>query len=49
MKDFEIGKCTGEGAFGKVYVARHKPTGMLVALKKIKKDKARIILDQFIN
>lgn len=37
LNDFIIGECKGEGRFGKVYMAVHKKTGFLCALKKIKK------------
>lgn len=47
--DFEIGPCKGEGRFGKVYPALHKRTGFLVAIKKIRKDAVRGILNQFIG
>ncbi|KAG2545650.1 serine/threonine-protein kinase Aurora-3-like [Panicum virgatum] len=33
MSDFEIGKYIGEGKFGKVYLAREKQSGYVVALK----------------
>nr|CAB3498081.1 unnamed protein product [Digitaria exilis] len=33
MADFEIGKYIGEGKFGKVYLAREKQSGYVVALK----------------
>ena len=33
IADFEVGSALGSGRFGKVYAARHKPTGMKVALK----------------
>jgi serine/threonine protein kinase len=38
IKDFKIGKCLGNGRFGKVYQAIEKNTGFLVALKKISKE-----------
>ncbi|CAL4959004.1 unnamed protein product [Urochloa decumbens] len=44
MSDFEIGKYIGEGKFGKVYLAREKQSGYVVALKvtyKAKLDKYR--------
>jgi aurora kinase len=37
LDDFTIGQCKGEGRFGKVYMATHKKTGFLCALKKVKK------------
>uniref|UniRef100_J3LT50 Aurora kinase n=1 Tax=Oryza brachyantha TaxID=4533 RepID=J3LT50_ORYBR len=39
MQDFEIGKYIGEGKFGKVYLAREKQSGYVVALKVIFKAK----------
>uniref|UniRef100_A0A0E0KJE6 Aurora kinase n=1 Tax=Oryza punctata TaxID=4537 RepID=A0A0E0KJE6_ORYPU len=39
MDDFEIGKYIGEGKFGKVYLAREKQSGYVVALKVIFKAK----------
>ncbi|KAG8098299.1 hypothetical protein GUJ93_ZPchr0013g35408 [Zizania palustris] len=39
MSDFEIGKYIGEGKFGKVYPAREKQSGYVVALKVIFKAK----------
>ncbi|KAL6637923.1 hypothetical protein ACP70R_025495 [Stipagrostis hirtigluma subsp. patula] len=39
MNDFEIGKYIGEGKFGKVYLAREKQSGYVVALKVIYKAK----------
>ncbi|TVU44859.1 hypothetical protein EJB05_04320 [Eragrostis curvula] len=41
MSDFEIGKYIGEGKFGKVYVAREKKSGYVVALKVMFKAKLR--------
>ena len=49
INDFEIGKCKGQGAFGQVFLAVHKKTKMLVALKKVPKEKVKYMLDQFIN
>lgn len=50
MKDFEIGKSKGEGKFGQVFVARHKLTASLYALKKIPKDtiKQHMMEDQLV-
>lgn len=31
--DFQIGKCKGEGKFGKIYPVKHLKTGSLYALK----------------
>ncbi|XP_028552358.1 MAP/microtubule affinity-regulating kinase 3-like [Dendrobium catenatum] len=39
LDDFEIGKFIGEGKFGKVYLAREKQSGYVVALKVIFKKK----------
>jgi len=39
MSDFEIGKHIGGGRFGKVYLAREKQSGYVVALKVIYKEK----------
>ncbi|KAK3149240.1 hypothetical protein QOZ80_3AG0214780 [Eleusine coracana subsp. coracana] len=39
MSDFEIGKYIGEGKFGKVYLAREKKSGYVVALKVMFKEK----------
>lgn len=36
--DFQIGKCMGDGKFGKVFPCRHKHSGVLFALKEIQKD-----------
>lgn len=35
MRDFELGKLVGSGKFGDVHICRHKPTGFLLALKKV--------------
>lgn len=37
LDDFELGKCLGSGAFGEVFPAKHKKTGWLFAMKKVKK------------
>lgn len=37
LDDFVLGQCKGQGRFGKVYLAVHKKTGMIFALKKIRK------------
>ncbi|CAA6666666.1 unnamed protein product [Spirodela intermedia] len=39
LADFEIGKLLGEGKFGKVYLARERESGYVVALKTIFKEK----------
>jgi aurora kinase, other len=49
IHDFELGKCLGEGAFGQVFPAVHKATKMLVAIKKVAKEKVKYMLEQFIN
>lgn len=50
ISDFTLGKNLGEGKFGVVYQAIHKPTGWLFALKKVPKDmiKSHLMIDQFI-
>lgn len=35
ISDFLLGKKLGEGKFGEVFVARHRKTGFLCALKRI--------------
>lgn len=35
LDDFELGKRLGRGKFGRVYVAREKQTGFVVALKTL--------------
>ena len=49
LNDFIVGQCKGEGRFGKVYMAIHKKTGFLCALKKIRKDAVKYMIDQFIQ
>jgi aurora kinase, other len=49
LADFEIGPCKGEGRFGKVYPARHKKSGFLLAIKKIKKELVKDMMKQFIG
>ncbi|KAJ6825310.1 serine/threonine-protein kinase Aurora-3 [Iris pallida] len=39
LSDFEIGKFIGEGKFGRVYLAREKQSGYVVALKVVFKEK----------
>ena len=41
LKDFDVGKCLGEGKFGNVYKVIHKATNSLYALKKVKKDQIK--------
>lgn len=45
-----MGKSIGEGKFGVVYQAFHKPTGWLFAIKKVPKNliKNHLMVDQFI-
>ena len=49
LADFQLGECKGEGRFGKVYLAIHKKTGFLCAIKQIKKESVRLMMDQFIR
>jgi serine/threonine protein kinase len=49
LKDFVLGKALGSGAFGEVFPARHKRTNWLVAIKKIRKEKVKHMLDQLIK
>ena len=35
--DFSLGKKLGKGQFGEVFIAKHKKTGFICALKIIKK------------
>jgi aurora kinase len=44
-----LGKVLGSGAFGEVFPAKHKQTGWIFALKKIKKASVKHMLDQFIQ
>lgn len=37
ITDFNLGKTKGEGKFGTVYVATHKATSTIYAIKKIPK------------
>ncbi|KAG5419864.1 IPL1 [Candida metapsilosis] len=37
FEDFEIGRVLGKGKLGKVYCAKHKPSGYLIALKVMSK------------
>lgn len=38
ISDFALGKKLGSGKFGEVFVARHKKSGFICALKKISKN-----------
>lgn len=49
LDDFFVGDCKGEGRFGKVYLAIHKKSGFLCALKKIKKQSVKYMIEQFIQ
>lgn len=42
LEDFEMGQKLGEGRFGEVFLAKHKETGFLVAIKKISKMKIKM-------
>ncbi|KAI5968104.1 IPL1 [Candida margitis] len=45
--DFEIGRVLGKGKLGKVYCAKHKPSGYLIALKVMsKKDLSSMKLER---
>ena len=47
LSDFEIGKVLGKGKLGKVYCARHKPSGYIAALKVMsKKDLVELKLEK---
>lgn len=50
VNNFILGKSLGEGKFGIVYQATHKPTGWLYAIKKVPKEmiKSHYMIDQFI-
>jgi len=37
INDFEVGRALGKGKFGRVYLAREKRTGYIVALKVLHK------------
>lgn len=47
FQDFHVGKCLGSGVFGEVFQAIHKETGWIFAMKKVKKEKVKGMLDQF--
>lgn len=37
ISDFELGRKLGAGKFGEVFIARHRDTGFMCAIKKIDK------------
>lgn len=39
MEQFEKLRTVGEGTYGLVYKARHKPTGIVVAVKRFRESK----------
>ncbi|KAI1290516.1 serine/threonine-protein kinase [Xylaria venustula] len=41
LRSFDIGKKLGEGSFGRVFLARHRDSGYICALKMIEKSKIR--------
>jgi serine/threonine protein kinase len=43
LKDFEIKKIIGKGAFGKVFLVQHKLKNAIYAMKTIRKD---LVLEQ---
>lgn len=49
IQDFKLGKKLGEGRFGTVFMAIHKPTGSIFALKRVPKAtlKQSLMVDQF--
>ena len=49
LSDFRVGPCKGSGRFGKVFVAFHRKTGWMVALKQVEKEAVRPIMDQFVR
>lgn len=42
FSDFEVLQGLGEGAFGDVFKVKHKVSGKVYAIKKIRKDKIEI-------
>lgn len=50
LQDFVVGRCLGQGRFGTAYVAFHKKTGAIFAIKKVKKEVIKLnkLIDQFI-
>jgi hypothetical protein len=49
LSDFMVGPCKGSGRFGKVFVAFHRKTGWMVALKQVEKEAVRPIMGQFVR
>lgn len=47
LSDFMVGPCKGSGRFGKVFLAFHRKSGWMVALKRVEKEEVRPILEQF--
>ena len=49
IEDFALGKKLGEGRFGHVYMAIHKASGGIFALKRVPKAtlKQSLMIDQF--
>ena len=41
IEDFEIMKKIGTGSYGKVFLAKHKPLNILVAIKQL--DKKQVV------
>ncbi|GMH37500.1 hypothetical protein BSKO_05373 [Bryopsis sp. KO-2023] len=37
LKDFDVGKVLGTGSFGRVFIAKHKPSGLTCAVKALSK------------
>ncbi|KAJ3261485.1 MAP/microtubule affinity-regulating kinase 3 [Boothiomyces macroporosus] len=46
LSNYEIGKTIGEGAFSKVKVGRHIPTGVKVAIKIMNIEKQKVALEE---
>ena len=49
IDDFVLGKKLGEGRFGNVFMAIHKKTGSIFAIKRVPKEtlKQNMMIDQF--